>query len=345
MAWITGFHTGMGVFLTNLGMWVALVIGIQAVEVGRLSPVLLAALVLLTLVSFEAVTPLSPAAQMLGETTEAARRLFEIVDTQAEVEERVQVQIPSDAFRSLRFSELSFTYPDNVFPSLEEISFRLNAGDKIAIVGPSGGGKTTILNLLLRFWAYQQGEILLNGHPLQDYSPNEVRAQISVVPQRPYFFNASILDNLTMGRPTAKQAEIEGAARLAHIDSFIQSLPEGYNTFIGERGFRLSGGERQRLAIARAILRTSPVLVLDEPTANLDPVTEHLILDALFSLPRQKTVVLITHRLIGLENVDKIFVLDQGRIIEHGSQDVLLEKEGLYSEMLRVQNQIIPASH
>jgi ATP-binding cassette subfamily C protein CydCD len=341
MAWMAGLHSGAGVFLTNLGMWVSLVIGIQAVDAGRLPAVLLAPLVLIPLVSFEAVTPLSPAAQMLGETAEAARRLFKIVDTQAEVEERKQVQIPCAAFKSLRFSELTFNYPGNESPTLEDISFQLNAGDRIAIVGPSGGGKSTTLNLLLRFWEYHRGEILLNDRPLKDYSSDDVRVQFSVVPQNLYFFNASVRDNLTIGRPTATKADIEWAARQAHADRLIQSLPNGYETFIGERGFRLSGGERQRLAIARAILRDAPVLILDEPTANLDPLTERLVMDAFFCLPRQKTVVLITHRLIGLENVDEIFVLDQGRIVEHGSQDTLLEQDGLYSEMFRLQNQII----
>ncbi|MGD8457267.1 MAG: thiol reductant ABC exporter subunit CydD [Anaerolineales bacterium] len=340
-AWITGFHTGIGIFLTNLGMWVALLIGIQAVDAGRLPAVLLAALVLVTLTSFEAVTPLSSAAQMLGETTEAARRLFEITDTQAEVEERKRVEILSSPFQNLCISKLSFTYPGSEFPGLRDVSLQLKAGEKIAIVGPSGAGKSTILNLLLRFWEFHQGEILLNGHSLQDYSSGDVRSLIAVVPQRPYFFNKSIGNNLSIGRPAAAESDIERAASQAHIGDFIRSLPEGYHTFIGERGFRLSGGERQRLAIARSVLTDAPILVLDEPTANLDPYTERQVLNTFFSLPRQKTLMLITHRLIGLENVDRIYVLDLGRIVEKGTQDLLLEQDGLYSKMFKVQNQLV----
>jgi ABC-type multidrug transport system fused ATPase/permease subunit len=322
-------------------MWAALLIGIQAVDAGRLPAVLLAALVLVTLTSFEAVTPLSSAAQMLGETTEAARRLFEITDTQAEVEERKRVEILSSPFQNLCISKLSFTYPGSEFPGLRDVSLQLKAGEKIAIVGPSGAGKSTILNLLLRFWEFHQGEILLNGHSLQDYSSGDVRSLIAVVPQRPYFFNKSIGNNLSIGRPAAAESDIERAASQAHIGDFICSLPEGYHTCIGERGFRLSGGERQRLAIARSILTDAPILVLDEPTANLDPYTERQVLNTFFSLPRQKTLMLITHRLIGLENADRIYVLDLGRIVEKGTQDLLLEQDGLYSKMFKVQNQLV----
>jgi ATP-binding cassette subfamily C protein CydC len=205
-----------------------------------------------------------------------------------------------------------------------------------------------LLKLLLRFWAYHHGEIRFGGHSLRDFSPDELRAQIAVVSQRAYFFNASLRENLTLGCPNASQAEIEAASRLAQIHDFITGLPRGYDTFIGEQGLRLSGGERQRLALARALLKNAPLLILDEPTANLDPVTEKQVLDILFSAARiqtntqrPRTTLLITHRLVGLEKADEILVLDRGQIIERGSQADLLRSGGFYAQLISLQDRVL----
>jgi len=348
MAWITGFHSGLSLLLANLGMLVVLILGISAVGAGTIPGVMLGALTMIALVSFEAVQALPLAAQMMGETTESARRLFELVNTEPEIadsEGRIRARsLPA----RIEFSHLSFTYPEAQEPALNNINFDLPEGRSIAIVGPSGAGKSTLMNLLLRFWDYHDGDIRFGGYSLRDFSPDDLRSQIAVVSQRSYFFNTSLRENLRLGRPNACDTEIKAAARQAQIHEFIAGLPQGYDTFIGEQGVRLSGGECQRLAIARALLKDAPILVLDEPTANLDPITESQVLETLFSVAsgttrdqRPRSTLLITHRLVGLENVDEIIVLDQGQIVDRGSQAELMRTPGLYSRLYSLQNQFL----
>ena len=224
---------------------------------------------------------------------------------------------------------------------LEIPRLTIERGEVVAIVGPSGAGKSTIANVLLRFWDYELGEISLGGAALKSLDPDEVRKCIALVSQNSYFFNTTIRENLRLARRSARPEDIEAAARAAQIHEFIASLPQGYDTLIGEQGFRLSGGERQRLAIARALVKDSPILILDEPTANLDAQTEKQVLDTLFQTMRHKTSLLITHRLIGLENVDEILVMDNGKIVERGRHSELLTKKGLYRRLWDVQNQIL----
>jgi ATP-binding cassette subfamily C protein CydC len=219
----------------------------------------------------------------------------------------------------------------------------LNPGKRIAIVGPSGAGKSTLANLLLRFWDYSDGEILLAGRDLHALPQEQVRRQIGVLSQRTWFFNDTLRKNLLLARPSASPAELERVARRAQIHDFILGLPKGYETVIGERGLRLSGGERQRLAIARLLLQDAPIFLLDEPTANLDPLTERRILNELFSLARGHSFLLITHRLIELENMDEILVLDHGCIVEHGTQAELLLQDGLYRKLWDLQNRMLAA--
>ena len=208
---------------------------------------------------------------------------------------------------------------------------------RIAIVGPSGAGKSTLINLLLRFFEVEQGKIMLGGHPLQSYQQEDVRNMISVVSQRTHLFNGTIRDNLLIARPKAADDELIAAAQQAQIHDFITSLPKGYETWIGEQGLRLSGGERQRLAIARAILKHTPILILDEATANLDAITERNVLQAIESLMANRTTLMITHRLTGLEAVDEILVLREGSIVERGTHDTLLQQDGLYRHMWDLQ--------
>jgi ATP-binding cassette subfamily C protein CydC len=208
-------------------------------------------------------------------------------------------------------------------------------------VGPSGAGKSTISNLLLRFWDYEIGEITLGGESLKRLDQDEVRKRFALVSQNSYFFNTTIRENLRLARRGVRPEELEAAARAAQIHEFIISLPTGYDTLIGEQGLRLSGGERQRLAIARALLKDAPILIFDEPTANLDPQTEKQVLDTLFETMRNKTSLLITHRLLGLEHMDEILVLDDGQIVERGTHGALLEQKGLYRRLWDLQNQLL----
>jgi ABC-type multidrug transport system fused ATPase/permease subunit len=211
----------------------------------------------------------------------------------------------------------------------------------VALVGPSGAGKTTVVNLLTRFWDYEAGSISINGKELKEHDADEVREAIGVISQQTYLFNATLRENLLVARPMATQAELDEAMRRAQLTQFVQSLPQGYETWVGEHGLRLSGGERQRVAIARALLRETPLLILDEPTANLDPATERDFLKVLQEVGRGRTVLLITHRLVGLEAMDDVWVMDGGRIVQRGRQEDLVWQEGTFQKLWGVQNRVM----
>lgn len=346
MARINGLHSALGTLFTNLGVWLVLLLVIPQVTAGNIKGVMLGTFALMTLASFEAVLPLPLAAQMWNASREAARRLFEVVDAEPAVKEDLQysifdTQVSNIELSGIEFSDISFTYPTQSIPALKNVTFNIPSGKSIAIVGPSGAGKSTLANLLLRFWDYEFGEITLGGESLKTLDQAEVRKRFALVSQNNYFFNTTIRENLRLARRSASQEEIESAARAAQIHKFIMGLPTGYDTLIGEQGFRLSGGERQRLAIARALLKDVPILLFDEPTANLDPQTEKQVLETLLGTMGEKTSLLITHRLVGLENVDEILVMDDGHIVERGTHAGLLMQDGLYRRLWDLQNQIL----
>jgi ATP-binding cassette subfamily C protein CydCD len=346
MARISAIYSSLNTLLTNLGLWLVLVLVIPQVTAGRINGVMIGTFALMTLASFEAVNPLPLAAQMWNASREAARRLFEVVDAEPAVKEDIGYSIldtrPSNIqYSNIEFSHLTFTYPVQTLPALQDVSFTVPQGKAIAIVGPSGAGKSTIASLLFRFWDYEAGEIRLGGKEVRDLNPDEVRRQIALVSQNSYFFNTSIRENLRLARRSISQEEMESAMQAAHIHDFVMKLPQGYDTLIGEQGLRLSGGERQRLAIARALLKNAPILVFDEPTANLDALTEKQVLNTLFETMRGKTSLLITHRLLGLENMDEILVMDKGKIVERGRHAELLSQPGLYRRLFELQNQIL----
>ncbi|MCL4270633.1 MAG: thiol reductant ABC exporter subunit CydC, partial [Anaerolineales bacterium] len=341
MARVTGIHSAIGTLLTNLGMWTILFLTIPQIINGEIAGPMLASLTLLTLASFEAVTPLPLAAQMWNSAREAARRLFEVVDTEPEIKDDIRYSKIDERVSNIEFSNISFTYPSQSTPALQHLTFNLQPSTSLAIVGPSGAGKSTIANLLLRFWDYSSGEIILSGESLKALNQDEVRARCGYVSQNTYFFNTSIYENLRFARKKVTREEVEAACKSAQIHEFIMSLPKGYDTLIGEQGLRLSGGERQRLAIARALIKDAPILILDEPTANLDPLTEGQVLETLFKVMKQKTSLLITHRLIGLENVDEIVVMNHGQIIERGTHADLANKDSFYRRLLDLQNRIL----
>ncbi len=341
MALISGIHSALGTLFTNLGLWLVLFLVIPQVTAGNINGVLLGTFTLMTLASFEAVTPLPLAAQMWNSSREAAKRLFEVVDAEPAVRETGAKRPEIDSSTSLRISNLSFMYPNQSIPALQNVTFTVPAGRSVAIVGPSGAGKSTLASLLLRFWDFDEGEICLGADSLKALNQDEVRKRIALVSQNSYFFNTSMRENLRLARRSVSQEEMEASARAAHIQEFVTNLPHGYDTLIGEQGLRLSGGERQRLGIARALLKDAPILIFDEPTANLDPLTEKDVLDTLFETMRGKTCLLITHRLIGLEKVDEILVMSEGRIVERGSHHELLARAGLYRRLWDLQNQML----
>ena len=341
MAQINGIHSGLGTFFTNLGVWLVLFLVIPQVTAGNIKGVMLGTFVLMTLASFEALTPLPLAAQMWNASREAAKRLFEVVDAEPAVKDNPRYSKLDDKPSNIEFSNVCFSYPAQSHPALQNLTFTVPTGNAIAIVGPSGAGKSTLANLLLRLWDYEVGNITLGGLSLKSLNQDEVRKRFALVSQNSYFFNTSIRENLRLARRSASEQDIETAARAAQLHSFIMSLPKGYDTLIGEQGLRLSGGERQRLAIARALLKDAPILISDEPTANLDPLTEKRVLATLFESMRGKTSLLITHRLVGLEHVDEIIVLDQGQIVERGTHEKLIMQKGLYRHLWDLQNRIL----
>jgi ATP-binding cassette subfamily C protein CydC len=348
MAWISGLNSALGSLLAGLTALVVLVIAIPLVSVGRLEGVELAVLTLAAITSLEAVLPLPGAFQHLSADLEAARRLFEIVDAAPAVCDppepfSLSVDRAQQAAPLLRVSDLRFRYSPDDPPALDGISFTLLPGRTLAVVGASGAGKSTLVNLLLRFWDYADGRIMLDGRDLHAYAQDDVRALFSVVTQYTYLFNGTVRDNLLIACPNATGDELIRAARQAQLHDFIASLPQGYDTWIGDLGLNLSGGERQRLAIARAILKDAPILILDEATANLDAAMEGEIMRTVQAAMQGRTTLIITHRLARLDAADEILVLRAGRIVEQGRHDELLQMDGYYWSMWEAQNQILEA--
>jgi ABC-type multidrug transport system fused ATPase/permease subunit len=218
----------------------------------------------------------------------------------------------------VEFSAVRFAYAPNEPPALDGVSFSVPPGGQAAIVGPSGSGKSTIVNLLLRFWEYHEGQIKIGGRDLREYPVEDVRKLLSVVPQQVHLFNATLRDNLLLANPDATDEQIEAACAMAQVHDFIRGLPQGYDTLIGENGLLLSGGERQRLAIARAILKNAPILILDEATANLDALTAQRLMQALQPFMQGRTVLIIAHRPACAEHVDQVIRLENGRVVATG---------------------------
>ncbi len=266
----------------------------------------------------------------------AAERIFEILDTPVPVSpgEPGAAARPADRLVSIEFNGVSYTYPGSARPALSGVNLTLPAGTCTAIVGRSGAGKSTLVNLLMRFVDPESGQIVANGLSITNLSVETWRENLALVPQRPYLFYGSVLDNISMARPGATRGEIEHAAQMAGAVEFIRRLPRGYDTQIGERGVRLSGGEAQRLAIARAFLKDAPVLIMDESTSSLDPESERLIGIALERLMRDRTVLVIAHRLNTVYRADQIAMLEDGRLVEIGTHADLMERGGPYARFV-----------
>jgi ATP-binding cassette subfamily C protein CydC len=331
MFWIDGLHSSLIVLGVNLGMFAILVLAVPKVAAGVLDGRLLAVLALGAAASFEAILPLPAAFQNLASSLQAGKRLFEVVDARPAVLEGGEVPLVRREL-VLETKNLTFAYSHDSAPVLDGLSLQLPPGKKLAIVGSSGAGKTTLLNLLQRFWEVQSGEISLNGRDVRELDPEYVRRLYAVISQDSYLFNASIEDNLRLASPQASDEEIEAAAARAQIADFIHSLPEGFQTWVGEQGALVSGGQRQRIALARALLKDAGIFLLDEPTANLDPHTEQQVIASILEAAEDKSVLLVTHRLVGMGAMDEIVVMEGGRIVERGTHAQLLAKMGLYAQ-------------
>ena len=343
LALVTGMQAGLSQFLANGALWVILALAIGLVEAGRFSGVNLAMLALGTLAGFEAVLPLPGAAQSLESSRTAMDRLLEVVDAEPAVTAPASGDwsarlSPQGRAPHLEVSRLSFAYAPGEPLALHDVSLSLPPGKHLAIVGPSGAGKSTLVSLLLRFWDCADGQITLDGLDVRRLPPDDVRGLMAVISPSTYLFNATLRDNLLLAKPSATEAELVSALQQARLHRTTAAWPEGLATEIGERGLRLSGGEAQRLSLARALLRGCPVLVLDEPTANLDPVTERDILSDMLARQPGRSVLLVTHRLVGLEAMDEVLVLEDGRVVERGAEADLRQRRGRYFELWKLQN-------
>ncbi|WP_105168419.1 lipid A export permease/ATP-binding protein MsbA [Pseudoalteromonas sp. T1lg23B] len=284
--------------------------------------------------------PLKQLANVNGELQRgiaAAQSIFEILDTPQE-KDTGTLELPFCA-GEIEVKSVTFCYPTKQEPVIRDLSLHIKPGERVALVGRSGSGKSTLSNLLPRFYDIEMGKILLDGKPIQDYKLKELRRQFSVVSQQVVLFNDTIANNISYGLdvPLTEQQLIE-VAKQAHVWEFVESLPEGLNTLVGENGVMLSGGQRQRIAIARAIVKNAPILILDEATSALDTESERLIQDALDSLMADKTSIVIAHRLSTIEKSDRIYVLEQGQIVEQGTHQQLLASEGIYAALCKMQH-------
>ncbi|HHQ41314.1 MAG TPA: ABC transporter ATP-binding protein/permease, partial [Chromatiales bacterium] len=263
-------------------------------------------------------------------------RMFRLLDHEPEIRDAPDAR-PLEVRRGeIRFERVDFAYrPDR--PILRGVDFRVPAGRKVAVVGPSGAGKSTLVRLLFRFYDVDRGRILIDGQDVREVTQESLRRAIGIVPQDTVLFNDTIYYNILYGRPDASREEVEEAARLAHIHDFILSLPQGYETVVGERGLKLSGGEKQRIAIARVLLKDPPIMVFDEATSSLDSHSEQVILGALREVAAKRTTLVIAHRLSTIVDADEILVMDGGRIVERGDHRALLAQGGLYARLWALQ--------
>lgn len=269
-------------------------------------------------------------------------QMFDLLDVEQEVTDKPGAKPLVIERGAVRFDNVKFAY-DPQRPILKGVSFEVPAGKTVAIVGPSGAGKSTLSRLLYRFYDIQGGSISIDGQDIRDVTQESLRAVIGMVPQDTVLFNDTIAYNVRYGRITATEEEVRNAAELAQIGSFIQSLPEGYNAMVGERGLKLSGGEKQRVAIARTILKAPPILILDEATSALDSATEHEIQASLDLVSRDRTTLVIAHRLSTIIGADEIIVLKDGVIAERGRHTALLAENGLYASMWNRQREATEA--
>jgi subfamily B ATP-binding cassette protein MsbA len=285
---------------------------------------------------FKPVQDLAKMGSTIAQTAVAIERVQAILDTDTVIPERPDALDPGPLKGGIEFEHVAFAY-DPKAPVLKDVHVRIAPGQFVGIVGPTGGGKSTIVSMIPRFYDPSAGRVLIDGVDLREFTLRGLRGQIGFVLQDTVLFRGTVRDNIAYGRPSATEAEIAEAARLANADEFIAKMPDGYATMVGERGLTLSGGQRQRIGIARAVIRNAPILILDEPTAALDTESEKLVIEALERLMKGRTVLTIAHRLSTIRDAHKIVVLKDGVVAEEGTHDELVAKNGVYAELHRIQ--------
>jgi len=322
---------------TGLGGLAVAVVGARLAAEHQLAATTLPLLILLALASFLPISEIANVSRQLADTIASTRRYYAVQREQPAVTDGPLYPPAPAGGSTIRFEGVSFSYPGARRPALSDIQLEVPAGSTIALVGPSGAGKTTIANLLLRFWDPNGGRILIDGVDLHDFQLDHLRARMSLVSQDTYLFNDTLRANVLLARPEAGETAIRRALEQAALADFVASLSEGLDTMVGERGVQLSGGQRQRVAIARAFLKNAPTLILDEATSHLDAVSEAQVREALDALMRNRTTIVIAHRLSTVRDADRLAVLDRGHLVETGSHGELLARNGLYARLIRRQ--------
>ncbi len=327
------------ILLTFGAVGVILWIGGHDVLAGRITAGELSAFVFYAVIVASAVGTISEVIGDIQRAAGATERLFELLAVEPAIRAPADpVPMPVPGRGTIEFDAVSFAYPSRPgTPALADVSFAIAAGERVALVGPSGAGKTTVFQLLLRFYDPQSGTVRVDGVDVARADPREVRRRLAVVPQDPVIFAASVLENVRYGRPEASDAEVRAACEAAYASEFVLRLPAGYASDLGERGVRLSGGQRQRLAIARAILADRPILLLDEATSALDAESERMVQRALERLMARRTVLMIAHRLATVRHADRILVVDAGRVVAAGSHEALVASSPLYARLAALQ--------
>ncbi|WP_431930137.1 thiol reductant ABC exporter subunit CydC [Nonomuraea jabiensis] len=322
---------------TTLGLLAVLVIAALLTSAGSLQPALFPVAVVLAATTFAPVIAVTDVARDLNLVIAAGDRIMTILNTPAPVTDRVTAPPPGPVEPRVRFEATRFRYAPDLPEALADVTFDITPGETVALVGHSGAGKSTCASLLMRMWDVTAGAITIGDHDIRDFPQEDLRRLITLVPQDVYLFNIPLRDNIRLGRPDATDEEVETAARAAHAHEFITGLPDGYATLPGELGARLSGGQRQRIAIARALLKDSPILIMDEAVSNLDAESEREVAAAMTAARRDRTTLVIAHRLSTIRTADRIVVLDNGQVAETGTNAQLLAGNGTYTRLLAAQ--------